>query len=270
MGYSANPAQQASMAQQGALAGTTAGMGYTPGQVTTGGMAPSIQAGQIGTTDLSTYQNPFTEQVIQANTQDILRGGQMGMNQLGAQASAAKAFGGSRHGVAEAELGRGLAETIGSQSAQLRQAGFQQAQQAAGLDIANSMQAQMANQRAAQEAAQRQLGAQQFNVTTGMQGAQQRLGAASQLGALGQTSFQTGRTIQQDLAGQGAMQQAMQQALIDAAKGQYAGYTGAPAGGLGYTTSAIGASPAPVTTTQTRQPGLFDYLTMAATAYGGR
>lgn len=270
MGYSANPAQQASMAQQGALAGTTAGMGYVPGQVATGGAAPNVSAGQIASTDLSAYQNPFTQQVIEANTADIMRGAQMGMNALDAQAGQAGAFGGSRHGVAMSELGRGVAEQIGQQSAALRQAGFTQAQQAAGQDIATSMQAQLANQAAAQEAAQRQLGAQQFNVTTGLQGAQQRLGAAAQLGQLGQTSFQTGRTIQQDLASQGAMQQAMQQALIDAAKGQYGGYTGAPAAGLGYATSAIGAAPAPVTTTQTRQPGLFDYLTMAATAYGGR
>ena len=96
-----------------------------------------------------------------------------------------------------------------------------------------------------------------------------RTGAAGQLGALGQTSFQTGRTIQQDLAQQGAMQQAMNQALIDAAKGQYAGYTGAPAAGLGYTVQALGAAPTPVTTTQSRQPGLFDYLTLAATGASG-
>lgn len=214
-GVPANPMQQASAAQQGALAGT-------------------VGAGTIGGTDLSTYQNPYTQQVIEANTQDILRGAEMGLNTLGAQATAAKAFGGSRHGIAEAELGRGVAEQIGQQSALLRQQGFTNAQQMAQQDIQNRMQ------------------------------------QAAQLGALGQTSFQTGRTIQQDLAAQGQQQQALQQALIDAARGQYQQYTGAPAAGLGYGSAALGAAPVPQTTTQTRQPGLFDYLTMAATAYGGR
>jgi hypothetical protein len=225
-GMTANPMQQASAAQQGALLGTAAGASFDPGT--------------LSATDLSTYQNPYTQQVIDANTADIMRGATMGMNQLDYQAGRAGAFGGSRHGVAMSELGRGVAEQLGQQSAQLRQQGFATAQQMAQQDIAN---------RAAAQAA--------------------RTGAAGQLGALGQTSFQTGRTIQQDLAQQGAMQQAMNQALIDAAKGQYAGYTGAPAAGLGYTVQALGAAPTPVTTTQSRQPGLFDYLTLAATGASG-
>ena len=93
------------------------------------------------------------------------------------------------------------------------------------------------------------------------------MGAAAQLGNLGQQSFATGRTIQQDIAQQGAQQQAMEQALIDAAKQQFAGYTAAPQQGLGYVTQALGATATPTTTTSSRQPGLFDYLTLAATAY---
>ena len=225
-GMTANPMEQASLAQQGALAGTV-GAGTT-------------DIGTIAGSDIGQYQNPYTQQVIDANTADIMRGATMGMNQLDYQAGRAGAFGGSRHGVAMSELGRGVAEQIGQQSSALRQAGFQQAQQAAQSDIQNRL-------------AQANLG----------------LGASQQLGALGQTSFQTGRTIQQDLAQQGAMQQALQQALIDAGKAQYAGYTGAPATGLGYTVQALGAAPTPVTTTQSRQPGLFDYLTLAATGASG-
>lgn len=295
-GMTANPMQQASMAQQGALAGTAANMMYAPGQVQTsfntpmvgtGGTTPMVQAGQLASTDIGQYQNPYTQQVIEANEADILRGAQQGINALDYQAGRAGAFGGSRHGVALGELGTGVARQLAQSSAGLRQAGFNQAQQMAQQDIGTRMQAGLANQgAAAQDLARRLqaqgmnqaaiqagqgmgLGAQQFNVQTGLQGAQQRLGAAQQLGALGQTSFQTGRTIQQDLAQQGAMQQALQQALIDAGKAQYAGYTGAPAAGLGYTVQALGAAPTPVTTTQSRQPGLFDYLTLAATGASG-
>ena len=98
---------------------------------------------------------------------------------------------------------------------------------------------------------------------------QNRMSQAAQLGALGQQSFGYGQAIQSQLSQQGAQQQAIQQALIDAAKAQYAGYTGAPAAGLGYVSQALGATPVPQTQTTSRQPGLFDYLTLAATAASG-
>ena len=213
-GVTANPMQQASMAQRGALAGTAG-------------------AGTIAGTNLSQYQNPYTQQVIDASAQDVLRNAQMGLNVLGTQATRAGAFGGSRHGIAMGELGRGVAEQLAQQSAGLRQAGFTQAQQMAQQDIQN------------------------------------RMSQAAQLGALGQQSFGYGQAIQSQLSQQGAQQQAIQQALIDAAKAQYAGYTGAPAAGLGYVSQALGATPVPQTQTTSRQPGLFDYLTLAATAASG-
>jgi len=56
----------------------------------------------------------------------------------------------------------------------------------------------------------------------------------------------------------------MMQALIDAAKAQYGGYTGHPAQGLGYVTQALGATGTPTSTTKSKDPGLFDYLTLAS------
>ena len=210
---------------------TTAGeLGYQPGQI-----------GTIAGSNIAQYQNPYTEQVIQATEADILRGAQMGLNTLGAQAQAARAFGGSRQGVAEAELGRNVLQQLAQSSAGLRQAGFTQAQQAAQQDIQN---------RLAQEG-------------LGLQGSSQRLGAASQLANVANLGFGMGQTVQQNLAQQGALQQGLQQALIDAAKQQYAGYTGAPAASIGYVTSALGATPVPQTTTTSKQPGLFDWLTLA-------
>jgi hypothetical protein len=84
---------------------------------------------------------------------------------------------------------------------------------------------------------------------------------------LGQQAFGTGQAIQQQTAQQGLLQQGLQQALIDAAKGQYAGYTGAPQAALAAPLAALGATPVPQTTTQSRQPGLFDYLMGAASIY---
>jgi len=93
---------------------------------------------------------------------------------------------------------------------------------------------------------------------------QARLGAASQLGGLGQQAFQTGQTIQQNQLQQGLLQQGMQQALIDAAKGQYAGYTASPMQSLSAPLAALGATPVPQTTTQSQSPGLFNYLQLGA------
>ena len=222
-GLPVNPMQQASLAQQGALAGTV-GAGLT-------------NIGTIAGSDIASYQNPYTQQVIDATQADILRGAQQGINALDYQAGRAGAFGGSRHGVALGELGTGVAQQLAQTSAGLRQAGFQNAQQMAQSDIQNRL-------------AQANLG----------------LGSAAQLGALGQQSFGYGTAIQGQLAAQGQQQQAMEQALIDAAKAQYAGYTGAPQQSLGYVSAALGATPVPETTTQTKQPGLFDYLTLAASA----
>ena len=210
-GNIANPMQQASLAQQGALAGT-------------------VGAGTIAGTNLQQYQNPYTTDVINATQADVLRGASMGLNELGRQATAANAFGGSRHGVAMGEMGRGVAEQLASASAGLRSQGFMNAQQMAQQDIQN------------------------------------RMNQAAQLGNLGAQSFGYGQQIQGQLAAQGAQQQAIQQALIDAAKAQYQGYTTQPAVGLGYVSSALGATPVPQTQTTSRQPGLFDYLTLAATA----
>ena len=232
-----NVNQAAAQGVYGAGIGSAQGMGYTPQQV---------QAGQLATTNLSPYMNPYTEQVIRANEADILRGAQMGLGNLGAQAQAARAFGGSRHGVAEAELGRNVASQLAQSSAGLRQAGFQNAQQAALADIQNRM------------------AAQQYNVGSGLQGQQQRLAAANQLANISNLGFGMGQTVQQNLMQQGALQQGVQQALIDAAKQQYAGYTGAPAASINYLSNAIGATPTGGTTTQSGSPGLFNMLSTIA------
>jgi hypothetical protein len=91
-----------------------------------------------------------------------------------------------------------------------------------------------------------------------------RAGYASQLGQLGGQAFGIGRDITQQQMQQGLMQQAMQQQLIDAARQQYAGYTGAPQAALAAPLAALGATPNQSTQTTSKQAGLFDYLTLAA------
>ena len=276
---------------QGAAIGTGNAMGYTPGNINVGstspniatsGTSPQVTAGQLSNTNMAQYMNPYTDQVIKANEADIMRGATQGMNALGAQAQAGSAFGGSRHGIAMGELGRDTVSQLAQSSAGLRQAGYQNAQQAAQSDIAsrmqaglanqsagqfdisNNLQASLANQQGAQGDIQNRLQAALANQSAGLQGNQQRLGAANQLGQLSNLGFGMGQTLTGNLAQQGAQQQAMQQALIDAGRQNFAGYTGQPQQSIGYVTQALGATPVPQTQTTSKQPGLFDYLTLGA------
>ena len=276
---------------QGAAIGTGNAMGYTPGNINVGsttpnvtasGTAPQVTAGQLANTNMAQYMNPYTNQVIKANESDIMRGATQGMNALGAQAQAGSAFGGSRHGIAMGELGRDTVSQLAQSSAGLRQAGYQNAQQAAQqditgnmqaalanqsagqFDISNNMQASLANQQGAQSDIQTRLQAALANQSAGLQGNQQRMGASAQMGDLSNLGFGMGQTLTGNLSTQGAQQQAMQQALIDAGKQNFAGYTGQPGQSIGYVTQALGATPVPETTTTSKQPGLFDYLTLGA------
>ena len=196
---------------------------------------------------MSQYSNPYETGVVNQNLADIERSRLLAQNNMGAQATAANAFGGSRHGIAEAETNRGFADRAAAMSGQLRQQGYSNSQQMA-------RQAQMQNQQAQ------------------LQGQQQRMGAASQLGTLSNLGFGMGQQINSQMQNQGLQQQAVQQAVIDAAKARYAGYTAQPNQALNMPLQALGAAPYNTSTNQTEgySPGLFDYLSLGATAAGGR
>ncbi len=255
---------------QSAGMGTAMGMGYTPQQVSTVGSSATVTPQTLASTNLNPYMNPYTDSVIKQNEADILRGAKIGLNELSAQAQAAGSFGGSRHGIQGAELGRGSLEQLARSSAGLRQANYANAQQAAMQDIQNNMQGQLANQQGGIGDINRELQASLANQSAGLQGAQQRLGAANQLGQLSNLGFGMGQTVNQNLATQGAMQQALQQMVMDQAQGKFNAYANHPAAGLPYLNAALGASNlGENTSTLSKQPGLFDYLTLGASGYTG-
>ncbi len=375
-----NVFQQSSAGLTGAMGGAQAAMGYQPQQVGTrfgynpqsvgalgvgtnfGYNPQNVSAGSVGATGvgtsfgynpqnvsaqqaaggIGTYMNPYTQQVIDTSMADLERQRQMQQNQLGAQASAAGAFGGSRQGIAEAETNRAFAQQGGQLAAQLRQQGFQTALGASQQDVANQMQAALANQAAGGRAAEfgqqlgfqgqtanqqaamqaalanqqtglqaalanqaaggraaefgQQLGFQgqtanqqaamqaalanqaaagraaEFGQSTGLQaalanqqaglsGANLRLSGAGQLGGLAQQGFNMGQQIGQQQFQQGQAQQLINQALIDAARAQYGGFTGAPAASLSLPLAALGvADMGQQTQTDRTRPGLLNYL----------
>ena len=302
--------------------------------------AQNVQAGQLANTNLGAYTNPFETQVVDQALGDLERSRLMAQNQLGAQATAANAFGGSRQGIAEAETNRAFADQAARTASGLRQAGYTQAQQMAMQDIGTAQQAALANQQAnlaagtttagfgqqsnlANQAALNQAGqfgasaanqaaaanmaaqnqaaqfgsgasnqmaltnqaaqnqANQFGATQAMSaqlanqaalaGAnQQNLASAAQMGNLANQAFGTGQAIQQQQGQAGLLQQSMQQALIDAAKAQYAGYQGAPLAALSAPIAALQSTPNQNTQTDSMKPGLFNYLQVGANMYGNR
>jgi len=90
-------------------------------------------------TDLSAYQSPFTQQVIDTSLSDLDRARQMAVGIDQDRAISAGAFGGSRSGVLEAETNRAFAEQAARTAANLREQGFRQALGAAESDLSRSM-----------------------------------------------------------------------------------------------------------------------------------
>jgi hypothetical protein len=146
----------------------------------------------------------------------------MQQNTLGAQATAAGAFGGSRHGVAEGTMMGDYGRAFGDIAAQQRQQGF----------------------------------------NTALQAAQNQQGIQSNLAGQG---FGFGQSIADRQMREGEFMRGLNQALIDAAKGQYGGFTGAPTSALAPLFGATGAANmGQNTTTQKSKPGLMDYITAFA------
>ena len=128
--------------------------------------------------------------------------------------------------------------------------------------------ARLANQAANNRANEFNIGqnqaAQMANQAAGLAGSQQRLSSSNQLGNLANLGFGMGQTLSGNLAQDGAMKQGINQLLIDAVKNQFNQRSQAPYQSIGLLSQALGASPVPQTTTTSKQPGLFDYLTLGA------
>ncbi len=123
-----------------------------------GYQAPQVSAGQIASTDLSPYMNPFQQQVTDATINEFGQGNAIGLNQL-RSSTPSGAFNGSRQGVAEGQLTSDNMRTLASTLAGLNSANFANAQSAAGQDIGTRLQAALANQGASQSAAGTRLAA---------------------------------------------------------------------------------------------------------------
>ena len=189
--------------------------------------APNVYqqaAGQYGQAvagpNIAQFMNPYTSEVIGRTGMDMARQAQMAQNTLGAEATRAGAFGGSRQGVAQGTMLGDYGRAFGDIAAQQRQQGF----------------------------------------NTALSAAQAQQGIQSGLAGQG---FGFGQSIGATQAQEGQRQQAMNQALIDAGKAQFGGFTGAPQDALSTYLAALGGSQTGQSTqTQTNKPGLLQYLSL--------
>ena len=108
----------------------------------TGAQLSTVDAqGNVVTPTLApgSYMSPYQQQVIDATMADYDAQAAKSRLGLGAQAVAGGAYGAGRHGIAEAEFDALSNRGRSAQLANLRAAGFQQAQQARQQDLQNQM-----------------------------------------------------------------------------------------------------------------------------------
>ena len=209
---------------------------YQPGQIT----AQQTNLGMTGPGSIGEYMNPYSEMVRKNALADLESSRQTAIQQMGERATQAKAFGGSRQGVAESLTNLGFAKQAGTLGTQLNEQAFNQAMAAQQADIGRMSAADIANQQA------------------GLQGAQLRLGGASQLGNLAaqQQALRLGGA--QAVMGAGGARQALDQQQMDAIRN-----IGLQR--LGVVQSSLGAQPANLGMQSTTP----QYSNPAAGALGG-
>ena len=168
--------QAAGMGQQAAMGAAGAGIGAL------GGM-------QFDPSGVTPWMNQYQGDVTQEALKEMDRQAQMQRNQLGAQATQAGAFGGSRFGVQQAEQGRNLQDIKSRRIFEDMSRNYQQAMGA--MQAANTQQLQ-------QGQAFGQLG-------------QATSGIAGQMGNLGGAAQSMGQSDVNQLMGIGGMQQQLAQ-----------------------------------------------------------
>ncbi len=134
----------------------------------------------IGQAQIDQYMSPYTQAVIDQNISDLDRAREISMLRNADAANRAGAFGGSRHGVIDAETNRNFADAVNRSSVSLRDAAYQNALAQANTDRTNVLAAgrQLANLGMAEK--QRQLN---------------DIGILSQIGGERQAMDQSQRTL---------------------------------------------------------------------------
>ena len=278
-----------------------------------------IGAERFGGQQATEYMSPYMQNVVEQQKRAAIQDYARQLPGLSAAASRAGGLGGTRSALMQAEAQRNLNQQLQGIQAAGSQAAFQNAQQQFGADRAAAMQAALANQQAgltagqqnlaarlgvqqlgagqnlqaqlanqqaaqaAQQAAiqQRQFGTQfgeqsrQFGANLGLQGIQQQLAAAGQLGQLGAQQFAQQQGINQAQMAAGAQMQALEQQRIQAAYEDFVNRQRYPYTQLGFMSDLIRGTPTAggIQTMYQSQPSMLNQIAGAglglAGLYGG-
>lgn len=201
------------------------------GSLNTAGSAltSTVQPGAIAKS-MNTYMSPYITNVINDSVGRLRDRKAVDMNAIKANAAQSGAFGGSRHGLVEAETIDNYGRTEDELVSRLLQQGFDTS---AGL-------------------------------ATTEQGLMQS--GANALTGLGSTATGIGQNINNANMQSGTLQQQLLQAILGQAGGQFDAYNSSPMDGVTKMLAAISGNPLSGNVSQTYKPGLFDYLGMATGA----
>jgi hypothetical protein len=254
------------MQQAWNLAASSGGAGadqYNAAQaayLTAAGTGPQqVSPNTLAGTNLQPYMSPYTSSVINATLPIMQTALGAQQSQIGDQAAAANAYGGSRQGVQQGVAQAAGAMNMAQMAAQLNQQNYGQAVGQATTDISNNLQAQQANQQA-----------NQANINSLIQ-------AGTGLGGLGSAAQQNQRQQFLELSTAGAQQQQQAQNEIQAQMGQFNQAVTYPQQQLGILQSALGMTPYGSTTMgssatqsqQTQQPSMMSDVFGGLQALGG-
>jgi hypothetical protein len=228
-------------------------------------------------TNLQSYQNPYTQQVIDTTLADLDRSRQMAVSRNQDSAIGAGAFGGSRSGVLEAETNRAFADQAARTAANLRQGGFDRATSLAGQDINRDFTAQQMMSDADRAVAFQ-------NAQAGNQFGLANLGYLNQAATLQPQLEMQNKAFQSGLFGSqlsdqyknlgllaniGRQQQGLQQAGLDQGYAQFMDARNYPAQQFGYLTGGAGLFPQAINTATQNQLSSTDQLKSYAQGIGG-
>jgi hypothetical protein len=157
---------------------------------------------------IQSYMSPYMQGVVEQQKSQAVQDYRRQIPGMGAAAARVGGRGGTREALLQAEGQRNLNEQLQNIQATGLQNAFQQASQQAMQDAATRAQYGLAGT---------QLGEQsrQFGAGLGLQGLQQQLAAAGQLGSLGQQQYQQQAGILGAQMGAGAQQQALKQKMLE-------------------------------------------------------
>ena len=220
-------------------------------------------------TQVSSFENPYEDAVVQQTLQDIQDQGDVQLQQQRANAVASGAFGGSRSGIMDSELAANILREQGRAAGNLRQQGYESARNAAQQAFENTQQRRLAASQGIGDLGINYGQLSQADIGQ-MQGIGQGLGSLAgqyaglgsqvanlglQQAGLGEMAQRSNITDIQTLASLGAMQRGQQQAALDAARRTNVERLANPYQQLGFVSDVYRGTPtSQATTTSTESP----------------